>query len=922
MPPKNSAKPKAGAPKSKAKAQNANAAAIANLRKLQAARRKQMQVDNKQKERDRIRLQRQQEEKQKREEQERKEKEIKEKEKKRKVELRKTKGERDEKRKMEQIRENLLSSGLEIAALKGDVSSKPIMSLAEKKRLRKQQKEAAEQKKREEAERKALLKAQEAEAAKKAAEEAEEDDDDWEKYVSSEGDHEDAADEPAESEDEDTSDVPMDEESILARHHVRMRHTIRETIQRIQEAQKESATAIASVSITSAAKVGSAASSAFIDYSDDENEDGDSDLPLRSPVVCILGHVDVGKTKILDKLRQTNVQVGEAGGITQQIGATFFPVSNIKHALKQAAKNVPESSYDRVPGLLIIDTPGHESFTNLRSRGSSMCNIAILVVDIMHSLEPQTLESLKMILDRQVPFVIALNKIDVLSHWVPCTVRTPDGDIDHSFETALNSQQPMVRGFFEDRLKTVIHDLATQGVNAALYTDKTKDFSDYVRIIPTSAKTGEGLPDLLANLLAIGQTELEDEIRIKPELEATVMEIKTITGLGTTADVILANGTLSEGDTIVVCGSEGAIVSQIRSLLTPYPMKEIRVKTDYLSHKSIMASIGVKVCAAGLENALAGSQLHVAYDPEEEEVLKDKVEDELESTLASFEREETGTYVVASTVGSLEALVTYLKSVKPPIPIANVSVGPVHKRDVMKAAVMLEKNPQMAVILAFDVPIDEDAMDEADKQNVQIFTANIIYHLTKKFEDYLDELKREEGEQRKKSCIYPAKLSCIQCFHDSDPVIVGVRVEVGRLRVGAPIVGYNLDKALIERLKTKNQQAGMSASQALAAAKAAAEKEAKPFEIGFVESIEKDKNSLRVAETGAEVAIKIGRGKNAVPQFGKMFDLDTVVITKFDRPSIDYLKEFEKSMLDQDPQLRRFIADTRGILGIAAPPPK
>ena len=315
----------------------------------------------------------------------------------------------------------------------------------------------------------------------------------------------------------------------------------------------------------------------------------------------------MGKTQLLDKIRRTDVGDSEAGHITQQIGASFFPIEAIQELCSKFGENVKKLQY-RVPGLLVIDTPGHESFSNLRSRGSSLCDIAILVVDIMHGIEPQTIESINMLRARRTPFVVALNKVDRLFQWKA----TPGAP----FRQSLTKQSQSVKAEFEARVNGVIADFAAQNLNAMLYY-KTKDMKEmrsYVQLVPTSAVTGEGIPDLLMLVIQLTQKLMENQLFFEPDdLRASVLEVKTEVGLGACIDVILVNGTLRDTDRIVVCGMNGPIVTDIRALLTPEPMKEIRVKTPYVHHKVIQAAQGVRICANGLEDAVAGSQLMVVH---------------------------------------------------------------------------------------------------------------------------------------------------------------------------------------------------------------------------------------------------------------------------------------------------------------------
>jgi translation initiation factor 5B len=495
---------------------------------------------------------------------------------------------------------------------------------------------------------------------------------------------------------------------------------------------------------------------------------------LRSPICCILGHVDTGKTKLLDKIRQTNVQEGEAGGITQQIGATYFPVEALEK--KTAVVNKEDDFVFNVPGLLIIDTPGHESFSNLRSRGSSLCNIAILVIDIMHGLEPQTIESMKLLRDKRTPFIVALNKIDRLFGWKKID--------NNGFVDSFNLQKQAVQAEFEERWTFVRTQLQEQGFNSELF-HKNKNMSKYVSVCPTSAHTGEGIPDMIKLIVKLTQERLTNNLMYLSEVECTVLEVKVIEGLGTTIDVILSNGVLREGDRIVLCGNPEPIVTNIRALLTPAEMKELRVKSQYVHNKEIKAAMGIKISADGLDSAIAGSRLLVVGPNDDEEDLMDEVMGDLAHLLSKVSKTGRGVSVQASTLGSLEALLEFLRVSK--IPVSTISIGPVFRKDVLRAGVMLEKAKEYAVMLCFDVKVDKEAKAYADEIGVKIFEADIIYHLFDKFTTHMKQLEEQRKEESKMLAVFPCVLRPVAVFNKKDPIVIGVDVVDGNLKMTTPI---------------------------------------------------------------------------------------------------------------------------------------
>ncbi|SCU96266.1 LAMI_0F05908g1_1 [Lachancea mirantina] len=599
---------------------------------------------------------------------------------------------------------------------------------------------------------------------------------------------------------------------------------------------------------------------------------------LRSPICCILGHVDTGKTKLLDKIRQTNVQGGEAGGITQQIGATYFPIDAVRQKTAVMA-DFEKQTFD-VPGLLVIDTPGHESFTNLRSRGSSLCNIAILVIDIMHGLEQQTLESIRLLRDRKAPFVVALNKIDRLYDWQSFP--------NNSFRDSFEKQPRTVKQEFQTRLDTIKVALSEQGLNSELYF-QNKNMSKYVSIVPTSAVTGEGVPDLLWLLLELTQKRMSKQLMYLSHVEATVLEVKVVEGFGTTIDVILSNGYLREGDRIVLCGMNGPIVTNIRALLTPQPLRELRLKSEYVHHKEVKAALGVKIAANDLEKAVSGSRLLVVGPEDDEDEMMDDVMDDLTGLLDSVDTSGRGVTVQASTLGSLEALLDFLKDMK--IPVMSIGLGPVFKRDVMKAGAMLEKAKEYAVMLCFDVKIDKEAEQYAEEQGIKIFNADVIYHLFDAFTAYQNQLLEKRRKDFLQDAIFPCVLNTLQIINKRGPMIIGVDVQEGSLRTGTPICAVKTDPTT---------------------------KEKTVLLLGRVVSLEinhQPVNEVKRGQTAAGVAMRLEDPSGQQPIWGRHVDEKDTLYSMISRKSIDVLKD--QAFRDQVPKSDwMLIRKMKPVLGI------
>lgn len=491
---------------------------------------------------------------------------------------------------------------------------------------------------------------------------------------------------------------------------------------------------------------------------------------IRQPIVSVLGHVDHGKSLLLDGIRGTKVAAREPGGITQHIGATEVP---LEYILKICGDLVGEKTF-RIPGLLFIDTPGHVAFTTLRARGGALADLAVLVVDVNEGFRPQTVESLRILKRFKTPFLVAANKIDLVPGW-----RKHPG---RPFRESYGKQTEGAAVELDRRLYDLVGTFFDHGFTAERY-DKVEDFRTTVGIVPTSAKFREGLPELLLVMIGLAQRYLEEELRTEEGPgEATILEVKEEKGLGTTVDAIVYRGSLKRGDTVVLGTTSEPLVTKVKAILKPKPLDEIRdPQNRFESVRDVHAAAGVKITATDLAGVVAGAPLRVVHDNLEE--LRAAVAKE---TTISVETSEEGVLVKADAIGSLEALAHECKDAGLPIKIARL--GAIARRDLVDAETI--PNPLHRAILAFNVPILPEA-EVADRAGeTAVLTSDVIYRLIDDYVAWRDERKRQIEEARRRERNYPGKLRFLpdHAFRVSKPAIFGVRVLAGRIRVGQPMM--------------------------------------------------------------------------------------------------------------------------------------
>lgn len=499
-------------------------------------------------------------------------------------------------------------------------------------------------------------------------------------------------------------------------------------------------------------------------------------MKIRSPIVSVLGHVDHGKTTLLDYIRGSTIADKEAGGITQHIGATEIPNDTIEDICGDFISKL--AIKDLIPGLFFIDTPGHAAFTSLRKRGGALADLAILIVDINDGFKPQTYEALNILKMYKTPFIIAANKIDRIFGW--------EVHENSSFKETFQEQAQSVKQELDTKIYEIVGTLHKEGFQSERF-DRISDFASQISIIPISARTGEGIIEILAMLLGLAQEYLTEQLQIQEDAPAkgTVLEIKEETGLGITVDSIIYDGVLRKNDEIaLMLASDDVLITKIRSILKPLPLEEMRdSKKKFKKVNEVVAAAGIKIAAPNLDNVVSGSPLRVLNDEVdvESEILKE-IED------ITIDTEDEGILVKADTLGSLEAVVKLLKELD--IPIRSADIGDINRRDIINSSIALKENELHGVIIAFNVNVHPNSEEDLNNSDVRLFSGDVIYQIIEEYEEWIKQKKEAKKKAFYDGIVKPGKFMVLPklVFRQSKPAIVGIEALSGTLKQGQKLI--------------------------------------------------------------------------------------------------------------------------------------
>ncbi len=574
----------------------------------------------------------------------------------------------------------------------------------------------------------------------------------------------------------------------------------------------------------------------------------------RQPILSVLGHVDSGKTSLLDMIRESRIVEGEEGGITQMIGATEVPLDTVENVCGELLQTLDTEL--TIPGLLFIDTPGHAAFSSLRKRGGSISDIAILVIDINEGLQPQTKEAIDILKDSNTPFIIALNKVDTIPGWK---------SEKELFTQNLRHQSDRKQQEIDERIYEIMGELHEYAEISADRFDRVDNFQKKAAIVPISAETGEGVPELLMVVTGLAQNYLKDQLEVEKGMgKGTILEVTQEKGLGTTLDIIHYDGIINRDDILLYSTKDGDVqTTEIRALLKPRPLKEIRLDKQFRESETSEPASGIKITGKNIENVVAGAPVRTTSKENLEEA-KEQIKSEIEKLEIKTQNE--GIVIKADSLGSLEAL---SREIPDEIPIQKAEVGEIKKGDIIEVQ---NESPEYRSIFAFNVGTTEQAEQLIEEKNIRTFQEQVIYKIIEQYVDWKEELEQKQQKQALNQISRPAKIRLLpeHIFNKSKPIVAGTKIEKGVLTPGSSLMTLEGER------------------------------------IGKVKSIQDQQETLDKAERGEELAVSIS---NAT--IGRDIEKDQTLITDITGKEYQQLQHLEQHLSEGEKQILEEIIDIK-----------